>query len=279
MNWQIIASIQPPYFDEKSHQNNEKTIEAGLQYLEDALNIGATAACLPEYFNVFGVPDDSMHEISENADHIHQKISELASKHHAYIVLPLLEENDGKNFNRAYLVGPDGQDIGHYDKIQPTVSEREQLSIVAGNSVKTFDTEIGKIGIVICYDIYFPEIFTELSRQEVDIIFFPSLQRADHEPANESLIKARAMDTQSYLVRSSYGRPANAHWQAGMMFGQSAIIHPDSTVLGSAGHFEGIGLARVKIPCEWKKPRSSGYPVQPVRDFLDDDRRNDLFNP
>ncbi len=279
MNWHTIASIQPPYFDEKSHQNNEKSITAGFQYLEDALNLGAAAACLPEYFNVFGLSDNAMHEVSKNADHIHQKVQSLALKHHSYIILPLLEKYEDSFFNRAYLIGPDGLDIGYYDKIQPTVSEREQLSLVAGNAIKTFETAIGKIGIVICYDIYFPEIFTELSRQKVDIIFFPSLQRADHEPANESLIKTRAMDTQSYLVRSSYGRPANTHWQAGMMFGQSAIIHPDSTILGNAGHFEGMGLARIKIPCEWKKPRSSGYPVQPVRDYLNDDRRNDLFNP
>ncbi|MBL4574743.1 MAG: carbon-nitrogen hydrolase family protein [Opitutaceae bacterium] len=274
MNWHTIASIQPPYFDEKSHQNNEKSIQAGLQYLKEALNMGASVACLPEFFNILGVADAEMHKTSQNADLIHNEIRALAAKHSAYIILPLLEEKEGSFFNRAYLVGPDGQDIGHYDKTQTTLSEREYLSVSAGNSVKVFETEIGKIGIVICYDIYFPEIFNELRQQKVDIIFFPSLQRAEHETANESLIKARAMDTQAYLVRSSFGRPINTHWQPGMMFGQSSIIHPDGTVLANAGHFEGMGLARIKLPFEWKKPRCSGYPVQSVRDYLDDDRKS-----
>ena len=55
------------------------------------------------------------------------------------------------------------------------------------------------------------------------------------------------MDTKAYIARASYGRRVDQPWKAGLMFGQSAIVHPDGTVLANAGHYEGVTLAHIEV--------------------------------
>ena len=84
-------------------------------------------------------------------------------------------------------------------------------------------------------------------------------------------------DTKAYIARASYGRSADQPWKAGLMFGQSAIVHPDGTVLANAGHYEGIALAHIEVPFAWQRQRCGGYPAEPVRRFLREDRRPDVY--
>ena len=100
-------------------------------------------------------------------------MSALAKAHSSHIILPLLERDGAGFYNRAYLIGPDGEPIGHYDKIHPTLAEREQLGVVGGKSIDIFETSHGRVAIPICYDIYFPELFAALALREPDILFFP----------------------------------------------------------------------------------------------------------
>lgn len=272
-----LASIQPPVIEEKSSTANTQIIDAGFRYLEEGLQAGSSIVCLPEYFNVFGVSESQMLEQSENSADLLARTQGIAAAHKAYVILPLLLRQGECYRNRAHLIGPSGSIEGFYDKTHPTLGETEKLAVVAGQEIKVFDTDYGRVAIVICYDIYFPELFAKLTHLKPDIIFLPSLQRSDHEMASEAILKTRAMDTKSYLVRSSYGSPIDVPWKAGMMFGQSAVIHPDGTVLSNAGHYEGLALARINLPFEWRRQRCGGYPAMAVRDFLEEDRRPDLY--
>ncbi len=252
-------------------------LEAGIDLLCEALEKAPAFCCLPEFFNVFGAPAEEYCALAENAEAVRTRVSGLAKTHGAYTVLPLLERDGDAFYNRAYLIGPDGQAVGYYDKIHPTLAERQQLGVVGGDRIDVFETTYGRVAIPICYDIYFPELFAALALREPDIIFFPSLQRSDHEPASEALLKARAMDTKAYIARASYGQRADLPWKAGHMFGQSAIVHPDGTLLANAGHYEGIALAHIEVPFAWQRQRCGGYPAEPVRHFLREDRRPDVY--
>lgn len=272
-----IASIQPPCLDETSPEAQSHMLEAGFALLEEALAKDTAFCCLPEFFNVFGASQDTYCALAANYAALLERTQGLAAQYSSHIVLPMLVPDGDVFFNRAYLVGLDGEPVGHYDKVHPTLAEREQLGVVAGDEIPIFDTECGRIAIPICYDIYFAEFFGTLARRRPDILFFPSLQRSDHEPASEAMLKTRAMDTGAYIARSSYGRRADLPWKAGQMFGQSAIIHPDGTLLASAGHYEGIALAHVPVPFIWQRQRCGGYAAEPVRDFLDQDRRPEVY--
>ena len=277
MNRITIATIQPPVFAEKSSEHHTRIIEAGLGYLKEGLQAGAELCCLPEYFNVFGVAEPEMQALATNADDLLDRTQALAGQHGGYIILPVLMQEQGRFLNRAYLIGPDGAVAGYYDKTHPTLGEKERLAVTPGNEITVFETDHGRLAIVICYDIYFPELFATLTLHKPDVIFFPSLQRSDHEMASEAILKTRAMDTKAYVVRSSYGCPVDLPWKAGMMFGQSCIVHPDGTMLANAGHYEGLALVRTPIPFHWQRQRCGGYPDMGVRDFLQEDRRPDLY--
>ena len=277
MNRITIATIQPPVFAEKSSEHNVHIVETGFRYLEESLEAGAAFCCLPEYFNVFGVAEGDMQALASNAGDLLAHTQALAGQHGAYIILPMLMQEQGRFLNRAYLIGPDGAVAGYYDKTHPTLGEKEQLGVTPGNEIAVFDTDHGRVALVICYDIYFPGLFAALTLHKPDIIFFPSLQRSDHEMASEAILKARAMDTKSYVVRSSYGCPLDLPWKAGMMFGQSCILHPDGTVLANAGHYEGLALAHTPVPFHWQRQRCGGYPAMDVRAFIQEDRRPEIY--
>jgi len=74
---------------------------------------------------------------------------------------------------------------------------------------------------------------------------------------------------------AAFYRRADQPWEAGLMFGQSAIVHPDGTVSANAGHYEGIALNN--MPFAWQRQHCGGYPAEPVRHFLREDRRPDIY--
>ena len=273
-----IASIQPPCLDDTSAASQKHMLETGFALLSEALSKDTAFCCLPEYFNVFGAQAAAYCTLAANYVEVLERTCGLAAKHHSYIVLPLLVPEAGHFFNRAYLINPQGELSGYYDKVHPTLGEQEQFNVQAGTVPLVFDTQYGRVAMPICYDIYFSEFFSALTRLKPDLIFFPSLQRSDHEMASEAMLRTRAMDTKAYIVRSSYGRQIDLPWQAGQMFGQSAIVHPDGTLLANAGHYAGFALAHVAVPFVWQRQRCGGYDAAPVRDFLEQDRRPNAYD-
>ena len=277
MTWTTIASVQPPAFDEKSAEHNERSIERGFRHLEAALGMGARLCCMPEFFNVFGVPTEMMREAAANHADVLARTRDVANAHGSLVLLSMLVEDRHRFFDRAYLIDESGAIAGTYDKVHPTVGEREHLGVVAGDLPTVVATSLGRIGLAICYDVYFPAFFGALTRQRPDVILLPSLQRSEHELASEALVKVRAMDSTAYLVRSSYGRELEQPWMPGKMFGQSCVVHPDGTILANAGHYEGAAVARVALPYTWRRQRCGGYPTMSVRSFLDEDARPEVY--
>lgn len=219
-----------------------------------------------------------MHDAAaENARALLERARTLAAESASHIVLPLLVEDRGRWFDRAYLIDDAGAIAGTYDKVHPTLGERERLHIVAGEGAVVVPTRLGRVALTICYDVYFPAFFAALARMEPDVLILPSLQRSEHELASEAMVKVRAMDAATYLVRSSYGTERDGVWRAGQMFGGSCIVHPDGTILGNAGHYEGVALALVTLPFTWRRQRCGGYPPWPVRSFLLEDERRDVY--
>ncbi len=278
MDNSIVISIQTPFPQETSAKEHQYTLSRGMELLNDALTHNLAFVLLPEYFNVLGLPKEQIYQAANSWKQLYDEINELAKQHNSYILLPMIvSDGTGKFFNRTFIIDENGTDSGYYDKTHLTISERESLKLTAGDELKCFETRFGKIAIAVCYEIYFPQIFLTLRKQSPKIIFLPSLQRSEHEMASEILIKARAMDTQSYIVRSSFGQRIDQAWTKDKMFGQSCIVHPDGTILANAGHYEGYAIASISLPFVWKKPRCSGWPITAVHQYLTEDSRDELY--
>ena len=270
-----IASIQP--FQPKCADDHAPMLQSGWSKAREAAGRGAQLIVLPEYFNTFGLAPEQVIEKSKETSSLHQTAKAFCYEHDVWLLLPLVEEHGGRRFNTAHLFDNSGNIVHTYDKTHLTIGERNDYDLTAGDCVDVVETPFGTVGIMICYDIYFPEVARVLSLKGARLILFPSLQRSDTEEGCMLLNRVRAMDSTSFLIRSSYGQKQGDSYVQGMMYGGSCIISPDGSILANAGRNEGAAEATINLSSEWKRPRCGGMPVQSVREFLNEDRRPSLY--
>jgi predicted amidohydrolase len=122
---------------------------------------------------------------------------ELARKHNLHIVLSVYERVGPVVYNTAVLVGPDAKLIGKYRKVCLPHSEIED-GIAPGNAYPVFETKFGKVGMMVCYDGFFPEVARELTNGGAEVIAWPVAG------CNPLLAQARACENHIYLVSSTY---------------------------------------------------------------------------
>jgi predicted amidohydrolase len=134
----------------------------------------------------------------------------LAKKHQIYIVVGLLERAGPLVYNVAVLIGPDGTVIGKYRKVCLPRSEIEG-GITPGSEYPVFPTRFGKVGMMVCYDGFFPEVARELSNRGAEVIAWPVWG------CNPLLAAARACENHVYLVSSTYEDVAR-NWMISAVF-------------------------------------------------------------
>jgi predicted amidohydrolase len=138
---------------------------------------------------------------------------ELAKKHSMHIVLSLHERAGHLVYNAAVLLGPDGRLIGTYRKVCLPPSEVEG-GTAPGSAYPVFDTTFGKVGLMICYDGFFPEVARELSNRGAEVIAWPVWG------CNPLLAQARACENHVYLVSSTFMEPRHG-WMISAVFDQT----------------------------------------------------------
>ncbi|NUQ66300.1 MAG: carbon-nitrogen hydrolase family protein [Pirellulales bacterium] len=135
---------------------------------------------------------------------------ELARKHQLHIVLSLYEREETAVYNTAVLLGPDGRLIGKYRKVCLPHSEIES-GVTPGDSYPVFETALGKVAMMICYDGFFPEVARELTNRGAEIIAWPVWG------CNPLLAQARACENHVYVVSSTYA-DAKSNWMISAVF-------------------------------------------------------------
>jgi predicted amidohydrolase len=162
------------------------------------------------YVNVQKKP----HEISEaipgpTTDYIGQ----LAKTHDLHIVLSLYERDGHLVYNTAVLIGPDGKLIGKYRKVCLPHAEVEN-GVAPGTDYPVFETTFGKVGLMVCYDGFFPEVARELASRGAEVIAWPVWG------CNPRLATARACENHVYLVSSTYMQ-SNDNWMISAVYDQT----------------------------------------------------------
>ncbi len=136
----------------------------------------------------------------------------LAKQHQLYLVVGLLERDRHLVYNVAVLIGPDGEVVGKYRKVTLPRGEIEG-GIAPGDTYPVFETRFGKVGMMVCYDGFFPEVARELSKGGAEIIAWPVWG------CNPLLASARACENHVYLVSSTY-TDVTAEWTKTAIYGQ-----------------------------------------------------------
>lgn len=218
--------------------------------IEIAVNQGAKLIALPEYFAVMGLKDTDKVKVREELGHgqIQDFLSSTALKHKIWLIggsIPLACSDRKRVRNSCLVYNDKGELAARYDKIHlfgldlGNEHYHEEQTIEPGNSIQVVDTPFGKIGLSICYDLRFPELYRAMG--EVNIIVVPSAFTDTTGKAHwESLIRARAIENLSYVIAPAQG---GYHISGRETHGNSMIVDPWGVVLDRLPRGSGVVMA------------------------------------
>jgi nitrilase len=218
--------------------------------IADAAAAGAQLVALPEYFPLIGASDGDRLAARERdgSGPIQDFLAGTARQHGIWLVggsIPLQANDPAKLRNSCLVYGPEGQRVARYDKIhlfgfrKGTESYDEAATIERGDQVVTFDSPLGRVGLAICYDLRFPELFRALGA--LDLLILPAAFTETTGRAHwEMLLRARAVENQCYLLAAAQG---GQHPTGRMTHGNSMIIDPWGEILARMDKGEGVVVA------------------------------------
>src|SRR5690606_21414434 len=225
----------------------EGNLSSAESLIADAARQGAKLVALPEYFCFMGHRDGDKLGIKETPGKglIQDFLADNARKHGIWLIggsLPLQSGETARIYNSSLVFGPDGVPVGRYDKIHLFNFRKgeefydESVSIKAGSpQAKVVELPFGKVGLSICYDLRFPELYRAMG--EVDLIVVPSAFTYTTGSAHwEVLVRARAIENQCYVLAPAQG---GRHENGRRTWGHSMLIDPWGEVLACLPEGEG----------------------------------------
>jgi nitrilase len=218
--------------------------------IEVAANQGAKLVALPEYFALMGFKetDKVTAREEEGKGPIQQFLKSMAKKHKIWLVggsVPLVSNFPNKVRNSCLVYDDQGEQVARYDKIHlfglnlGNEQYHEEKTIESGDTIKVVDTPFGKIGLSICYDLRFPELYRAM--KDVNIIVVPSAFTDTTGKAHwETLVRARAIENLSYVMAPAQG---GYHLSGRETHGNSMIVDPWGVVLDRLPRGSGVVIA------------------------------------
>ncbi len=261
-----------------SHDGDKAgTVDKVLGFLDVAGRRGSELAVLPEIWTGIGFSSDTAYlDIAEPIPGpTTDLVAEKAKEYGMYVVGSMYEQDGNVFYNSSPLIAPDGTILGKYWKthlfdapnrpdIPPGIMESKKVE--AGTELPVFPTDAAKIGVSVCSDLRFPEVYRELALKGAEVIVCASAflsPRFDHW---EFFLRARATENQCWVVASGqYGiEPVS-----GTAFvGRSMIVDPWGTIVATAPDDEGVVTAEIDLAFADEVKRR--YPLM-------DQRRPDLY--
>lgn len=211
----------------------EENLKTAASLVAQAVAQGAQLVALPEYFPIMGMSDADKFDAREveGQGAIQDFLAATARQHGIWLVggsLPLVSTEAGKVLNSCLVFDPQGERVARYDKIHlfgfQKGEERynESATIEPGRQPVTFDAPFGRVGLSICYDLRFPELFRALG--EIDLLVLPAAFTEVTGRAHwEILLRARAIENQCYVLAIGQG---GVHENRRETHGNSMLIDP-----------------------------------------------------
>lgn len=248
----------------------EQNFRQAETWIAAAAQAGAGLAVLPENFAHMGRAENDKLALSETPGQgpIQSFLQEQSSRHGIWLVggtIPMKTE-DPQRVRAACLVYDDqGRQVARYDKIhlfdvslgESGETYRESDTIEPGSSPVVVDTPFGRMGIAVCYDLRFPEMFREMGREGVELLVIPSAFTATTGQAHwEILLRTRAVENLCYVVAAGQG----GHHASGRdTFGDSMIVDPWGRIMQRLA--QGPGLVTATPDLTLLKGLRENFPV------------------
>ncbi len=235
---------------------NANLIEAE-RLIGEAAAAGAELIVLPENFGLMGLKESDLLGIAEQDGEgpLQEFLSQQAQRNNIWLVggtIPMKASVPGKVMSTCLLIDNNGERVARYDKmhlfdVELTDSNEqyaESETLESGNEVVVVDSPFGKLGLAVCYDLRFPELFREMIDEGVEIVLIPAAFTAITGKAHwETLLRARAIENLCYIVASAQG---GYHASGRETHGDSMIVEPWGTVIARQPSGAGFVLADVE---------------------------------
>jgi deaminated glutathione amidase len=241
-----------------SGNNIDANLASARRLITEAVGQGAKLLVLPETFALFSSREQralGQQEASAEAV-VRPFIAEQARQHAVWIVagtIPLAVAGSTKVLSACFVVNDLGEECAHYDKMHmfdadiadQQGSYRESDTFIAGDNVVVIDTPLGRLGLAVCYDIRFPELFRAMFARQVDLIAVPSAFTLLTGKAHWlPLLRARAIENQCFIIGANQG---GEHSKSRSTSGGSVIIDGWGNVLAEARLGEGCVVADINL--------------------------------
>lgn len=208
--------------------NINSNLEKGFAALQRAGERGGQLAVMPEMWSS-GYAYRQLRELARQTPQVIENLCEVTAKRGMVVVGSLPEIEAEKIYNTAYVVDQ-GKLVGRYRKLHLFSTMQEDRFLAAGDQALTVDTSAGRLGIAICYDLRFPELFRKLALEGAEIICVPAEWPKPRQEHWNALIRARAIENQLFVIA------ANCCGIQGKLdfFGHSQLVSPLGHLLAYA---------------------------------------------
>jgi len=225
----------------------EENLASARRLVARAAAEGAQLVALPEYWPIMGMSDSDKlaHAEPDGSGPIQDCMAALAREHGIWLVggtLPLVSPDAARVLNTTLVYDPQGARVSRYDKIhlfgfnKGNESYDESRTIVPGEAVGVFDAPFGRVGLSVCYDLRFPELYRAMG--ECALIVVPAAFTHTTGLAHwEVLLRARAIENQCYVLASAQG---GLHANGRRTFGHSMLVDPWGEVKAVLREGEGV---------------------------------------
>ncbi len=237
-------------------------VKANLAEAEKLIKIAvqqeAELVVLPENFAIMGLAETDKVKVAEEAGSglLQDFLQEQARKYNIWLVggtIPIRSSESGKVLAACLLFNAQGEQVASYDKIHlfdvtieaSNESYTESETITPGDKIVVVDTPFGRLGLAVCYDLRFPELFRAMIDLDMEICALPSAFTSLTGRVHwESLLRSRAIENLSYMIAADQG---GYHVGGRETHGDSMIVDPWGMVLNRLPHGTGVVVADIDI--------------------------------
>ena len=243
-----------------------RNLETAARLVAEAAAAGAGLVALPEYFCLMGREADKLAFAERSGEGpIQQALAELARRHDLWLIggtLPVAAgaaaaaDRAGERgaaparvLNRCCVFGPEGREAAHYDKLHLFAFDNGRESYDEGRTLAAGSTPVAvacgalQVGLSICYDLRFPELYRALMNPPCDLLVVPAAFTYTTGRAHwELLLRARAVENQCYVLAAAQG---GTHENGRRTWGHSMIVDPWGEVLACRDEGEGVVIAEL----------------------------------
>lgn len=232
-----------------------KNLTQAEDLIELAVRQGAELVCLPENFSFLGTEEAKLSQAEAIAQTTEKFLKTMAQRHQVTLLgggFPVPTES-GRVHNTALLIGPSGEELARYEKVHlfdvnlpDGNTYQESKTVLAGINLPPVypSKEFGNLGLSVCYDVRFPELYRHLSQMGAEVLFVPAAFTAytgkDHW---QVLLQARAIENTCYVIAPAQ---TGKHYGIRQSHGHAMIIDPWGIILADAGDKTGVAIAPIE---------------------------------